>query len=110
MLNAWRQEGRLKINWERCRVFEDLNAYMCHKCCGFNHIGGTCKNKLACVKCAGEHIGSRCESDVEMCVNCVMAKSKYGLKLNINHKASNRECEVFKRKEYLKRKKVKYSE
>lgn len=50
-MGACMQEGRLKINWERCRVFEDLNVYMCHKCCGFNHMGGTCKNKFACVKC-----------------------------------------------------------
>lgn len=109
-MEACMKEGRLKINWERCRVFEDLNVYMCHKCCGFNHMGGTCKNKLACVKCAGEHIGSRCENDVEMCVNCMVANSKYGLKLKTNHKASSRECEVFKRKEYIRRKRINYSE
>lgn len=101
--------GRLKIKWEICRIYEELNVYMCHKCCGFNHKASECKNKEACKKCAGEHDLLQCKSDEEKCINCKIASEKYGLKLDINHRASSWDCAVFKRKIDIGRRQVKYT-
>lgn len=61
--------GYIKIMWSLCKVFAYSGVYRCFKCQGYNHKIANCKNKLSCIKCAGEHSSKNCDSEMIECVN-----------------------------------------
>lgn len=101
-------EEIVNIDWDKCYVKEYFSVQKCYKCYGYNHRADDCKNKRACIKCAGEHKISECKSEDIKCVNCINANEKFKLKLDVNHMASSFECAVFLRKVDAERKKINY--
>lgn len=81
----------------RTQAFEERKKKdQCQKCQKFEHESRTCKNEMSCQFCAEKHltrlhrcaicstIGQTCAHTVLKCSNC-----------NKNHRANNKECEVF---------------
>lgn len=101
---------KVKVMWSVCRVTEDLKVFRCYKCNGYNHKQSNCTNKVTCRLCALNHHSSVCKSTKEECVNCKVANSKFGLKLNTNHPATSDKCGVYKRKVEAERRKIKYNQ
>lgn len=88
----------INLGWSKCRVVEHFYVKRCYNCCGFNHIAKDCTNKKACGKCGGEHDKDKCKSRGTKCINCYTMCEKYKLKLNTNHEAFDKNCEMYKRK------------
>lgn len=102
------EEEKVNIDWDKCYVKEYFSVSKCYKCYGYNHRADDCKNKRACIRCAGEHNINECNSEIIKCVNCFNANEKFKLKLDVNHMASSNECAVFLRKVDAARKKINY--
>lgn len=100
--------GRVNIGWERCRIFEYLSLKMCFNCCGFNHKASNCKNNKACKKCSENHDFKDCKSEINKCINCVIAVEKLKLKLDVDHRADDFNCKVFMRKKIIERSQIEY--
>lgn len=62
MFNKLLEAGRVFIDFDSCRVVEDLQVLRCFKCCQFYHKGKDCKNKIACHNCGKEHETTKCEN------------------------------------------------
>lgn len=104
-------QGKLKLPWRECRVFEHLHLKRCYKCCGFNHKSDECKNNQTCSKCAGiNHKFSECKKNNQCCINCKTANEKFNMKLDTKHHAFSRECTVFKRRILRLVNKIEYNE
>lgn len=88
----------VNLGWSKCKVVENIYIKRCFKCCGFNHVAKDCKNNLACSKCGGNHQREKCKSKNTKCVNCSVMCQKFNLRLNNNHEAYDKECEIYKRK------------
>jgi hypothetical protein len=100
---------RIKIGWDRCRFFENMNVRRCFKCNGYNHKAEECKNKNACGNCAEEHDTRQCKNETgQKCINCVLANKNLGFNLKTDHCAWSRDCKVYKKKENDKRRKINY--
>lgn len=99
--------GKINIGWCRCRVVECVDIRRCFKCCGYNHKSSQCKNKLACLKCGGEHLMKDCGAKNNVCVNCKKAVEKLNVRLDIFHPAYSTQCPVFKRKLESEKKRMK---
>lgn len=101
--------GRLFIHLQSCRVFEDIQVMRCFKCSRFYHKGKDCQHKLACQKCGEEHELSSCKSNVVKCVNCEHAVKTYNVKYDVNHLASDKNCNVYLKKLHMLRRKIEYN-
>lgn len=53
--------GTINLGWRRCKIFEHVNVIRCFKCARYGHVAKNCQNKLACIKCAGNHNSKDCE-------------------------------------------------
>lgn len=95
--NIMLQMQSINIGWKRCKVVEHTYIKRCYNCCGFSHIAKDCRNKRSCRKCAGDHEGE-CNSVTIKCINCSILNDRLNLKLNTQHEAYDRSCEVYKRK------------
>lgn len=106
------KEGKVNIEWDRCKVFDAVTVTRCFKCNSYNHRAKECKKELTCPKCAGSHHVNDCnaEKDEIKCVNCKEAVSKLKLKIDIHHEAWNTECPVYKRKLEIERNKINFLE
>lgn len=97
---------KLFINWDSCKVFEQINVTRCFKCLGFNHFSKDCTKDVICSICAGNHQSSVCKSDVQKCVNCNWHNEKLHMQLSTNHNAFSKDCEVLQRKYAQEKRKV----
>lgn len=96
------RNGRLNIEFERCRVFPFIKITRCYKCQEYGHIANYCKkSQHICGKCGDEHKTDECTSETRKCVNCVYAKDvlKADPNIDINHYAWSFKCPVFERKQ-----------
>lgn len=64
----------------------------CYKCLGYNHPAKECKNKLACIKCGGEHKADACKSKELSCVNCVEYAKRTNENIDTKHHAFAHKC------------------
>lgn len=101
--------GRVFIDFDSCRVMEDLHVMRCYKCCQYYHKGNECKNKMACQKCGEEHETEKCTNTTLQCVNCKVAVETFSLQLDVNHAAYDRSCPMFKRKVNVARRRISYN-
>lgn len=84
----------LFIGFQPCGTADYIDITQCHKCLGFGHVKAKCLGKVACVKCAGEHLASVCGSQAgrSRCANCV----RMGLK-DVGHAPDSLSCPVYMR-------------
>ena len=47
----------------------------CFKCCRFGHLAASCRSKVRCVRCGGEHTFENCHVHDPVCCNCGGAHS-----------------------------------
>lgn len=90
LLNA----GRVFIDFDSCRVLEDVHVTRCFNCCQYYHRSKECKNKMACQKCGEEHETTNCTSVVLKCVNCKVAVDTFKVNLDVNHASYDRQCPI----------------
>lgn len=102
------EAGRVFIDFDSCRVVEDIQVMRCFKCCQFYHKGRDCKNKMACQMCGEEHETANCDNRIKNCVNCKLAVDTYKVVLDTNHASSDKNCPMFKRKLAIARRRVSY--
>ena len=109
------EKGKILIGFNSCSVKRYINITRCFKCQPFNangHLSSNCPNNPCCVNCGEDHPpGSLGETSVctapPNCVNCHERKqreiqlfkekkiNKYTI-FTTKHKASDRQCEVYK--------------
>lgn len=90
---------KVKFGWNICKVFDHIHIKRCYNCCGFQHVSNQCKNEVACSHCGDKHKKSNeCSLKTKCCINCKNANVKLNLKLNTEHDAWSRECNVLQRK------------
>lgn len=101
-------EPKLRIGWDICRVYEELDVNRCYNCSQFNHLAKDCRSKIACPKCSGSHLVAQCKSTVEECPNCKKACEKLRIRLDKSHTAWDSSCPVYQRKLSLAKNRVDY--
>lgn len=101
--------GRVFIDFDSCRIIEDLHVMRCFKCGEYYHKGKECQNKIACQKCGLEHDTATCNSTFIKCVNCIKAVTTYKVTLDVNHTAYDKNCPMYKRKMMMARKRISYN-
>lgn len=104
--------GVILIDLSVCSVFEHIDILRCFRCTGYHHTNKNCTNQNSfCIKCGLKgHSANNCETDEKYfcCPNCFEANEKYKLHFMINHGPFNRECEIFKKKIEVERRKIEY--
>lgn len=105
LLNA----GRVLIDFDSCRVLEDVYVMRCFNCCQYHHRSKECKNKTACQKCGEEHETSKCTSVILQCVNCKIAVETFKVNLEVGHAAYDKNCPMLKRKMNVARRMISYN-
>lgn len=92
------KKEKLTIGWSRGRLFNHLHVTQCFKCLGFNHVAKACTKTVTCSICSAEnHSHKDCVSDIKKCINCVKAKTKLNLDLDVNHEAVDKNCPCYLR-------------
>lgn len=91
-------EKKLNIGWNRCRIEELIAVRKCFKCCGFNHKSAECKNRIACLRCGGEHISKDCKSEHCLCINCDSINKRYKTQYDVSHPAWSKKCPIYLKK------------
>nr|XP_042910466.1 uncharacterized protein LOC122271868 [Parasteatoda tepidariorum] len=87
---------KINIGWNRIRTKEFLRVTQCFKCYRFGHVARYCKDKSVCANCTEhDHTMENCKNK-SICINCKTTREDHNLKLNINHDATNRNCETYK--------------
>lgn len=86
------KQGRVKLGWSRCRVFNHVSVLQCYNCMGFHHFAKDCKSNTTCSNCSGNHTYKDCNSNIVKCTNCVKAKKDKNLDIDVGHNALNRDC------------------
>jgi xanthosine utilization system XapX-like protein len=83
-----------------CRVYDVINVKPCFNCGRVGHSANKCPNKVVCLKCAGEHKTSTCDStNSDKCVNCCFSNNTYHTKYKTDHVAvDTMQCEILKAK------------
>lgn len=89
--------GQVFIGYDCCSVFDAVEITRCFKCSGFQHTAGNCKSKVACPRCAEDHLLADCKSDSLKCINCLHVKNNLS-DTDINHAAWDRNCAVYQQK------------
>lgn len=101
--------GRLFIDLQSCKVFEDIQVMRCYNCCRYYHKAKDCPNKRSCLKCGEEHELTKCNSIIEKCVNCEHAVQTYNVKYDIHHAVNDRRCNVYLKKLHMMRRRIEYN-
>lgn len=100
---------RINIGWERCKVYDAISVLRCYKCKGFNHKASECRNEEVCHKCHASHNSKTCnENPINKCLNCIKAKEKLNLPLEINHDTFDKECPCYMNKLQVRKRKLGY--
>lgn len=93
-----RTEKHLAIGFVLCPVFDYVPVLRCFRCCLFGHVASKCQGEEVCGKCMSrEHSTGDCISDVNRCVNCATANSKYNLQLNDRHTVFDSKCPTYEK-------------
>lgn len=104
-------EGKLRIGWSICRVYEHVEVMRCFKCNAFGHIVKECKETdFTCPLCAGKHNLKECTAkpDDYKCINCTKANEKYNVNVNVNHCAFSFNCTTLNKKVEKRRMTIRY--
>lgn len=105
--NETLKKGKIIIGWDVCRVYENFQVMRCYKCLEYGHKKDRClEENNKCLKCGGDHLAKECKAEEERCVNCVKANKKYNLGLNERHSCIDRNCEVYRRKIEINKKRI----
>lgn len=92
------KEKKLKHQFQRYHVVDNIYIRRCYKCCGFNHNASDCRNEQSCSSCAGNHKYNECTSSIKKCINCVKCNERSGAKYDVNHSVWSNECAIYKLK------------
>uniref|UniRef100_A0A1A9WAD5 FAD dependent oxidoreductase domain-containing protein n=1 Tax=Glossina brevipalpis TaxID=37001 RepID=A0A1A9WAD5_9MUSC len=77
-LDVVSQERRLRVGWERCRVYDGAEVVVCIKCRGFNHVAKDFKHAVTCYKCLDSHDPKGCHKEqIVKCINCIRANDQF---------------------------------
>lgn len=101
-------EGRINIGWGRCPIFEHVSVTRCYRCCKYGHLQKDCKGSVVCPLCACGHDKNACNTEDLKCINCLIAKEKYSLDINVNHAVWDRGCHCLIKIENFQRSKINY--
>lgn len=95
-----RNNYKLYVGHQKCRVYDDLNVKLCYKCGRFGHSSSKCRNEACCLYCAEAHEAGECRNWTKLkCSDCVHANENHGAKLKVNHCAIDCvNCDILKRK------------
>ena len=105
MLNA----KKVKIGWDKCVIYEEINVKRCFKCWGFYYSAKAYTSKLACMKRCGEHKVNDCVSHSVKCVSCIRSKELLHLpNVDFDHDTRSENCPVLKRKLQFEKQKILY--
>lgn len=91
--------NKIYVGHEKCIAYDVIDVKPCYVCGQYSHKGKKCRNteRAKCIKCAGEHKASDCNSRGKRCINCIFSNNKYKTQHNVDHEATDYEkCEVFK--------------
>ncbi|KAK3887762.1 hypothetical protein Pcinc_008148 [Petrolisthes cinctipes] len=85
---------KLKLKWGVHQVYDRYFPLLCYHCLKFGHKSDSCQCKVKghaphCYKCAGQHEGRSCQSDVRKCFNCAASKRQS------EHSVSSLSCPIF---------------
>ena len=84
------------VGYDCCSVYDAVDIVRCFKCSGFNHTSKSCRFKMACPKCSGEHAINDCNSEVLKCANCYSASRITNV--DVAHAAWDRACPIYQQK------------
>ncbi|CAG9762737.1 unnamed protein product [Ceutorhynchus assimilis] len=90
------RKGRVYLQWQNCRIFEDITVPRCYKCQGYNHKRTDCKNSSVCGYCMDGHETEQCSKHFKRCANCTSAKSKYKKNYDAAHEVNDPACPSYK--------------
>lgn len=92
-----KNEFKLYIGYQCCKVVDDINLNLCFKCGRLNHSSKNCQNARICLKCSGDHETISCKAEAMKCVNCAFYKEKYNEDKCTNHYPNDTtKCEYIK--------------
>lgn len=92
------EKQKIKLGWNKCRVFDCVSLLQCYKCCGLYHYAKDCKHDTKCRRCAGNHAEKDCQSLVKKCVNCVKMVKEFKISdIKTDHIANDKDCEYYRR-------------
>ncbi|XP_057326787.1 uncharacterized protein LOC130668485 [Microplitis mediator] len=92
------EKNKIKLGWNRCRIFDCVSVLRCYKCCGYHHFAKDCTREIKCRRCAGNHLEKECKSDHKKCANCTRMVEEYKINgIKTDHYASDTLCEYYKR-------------
>lgn len=94
------------VGWMRCLVQEDLRIIRCYKCQKYGHFARECKYESKCPVCANDHSIDQCSSESKNCINCIDAKNKFNLDIDIHHTVWDPTCQCLIRVTNMQRNKV----
>lgn len=101
---------KLMIQWDSCKVYENINPKRCFKCNKFGHYAKDCEQSdFTCPKCCGNHSVKECNSNEIICANCVEANKTRNLGLPTNHFAWSMNCPVMQRRLKNVKKNIRYT-
>lgn len=91
--------NKVFVGYQCCKAYDLINVSPCYNCGRHGHSATKCKNESACVKCAGNHNVSACDSVKIECVNCIYNNTKYRTNLPTDHLPTDRiKCSILKKK------------
>lgn len=103
------QRKRLKVGWDSCVVYEELNLFRCYKCNRYGHGADECKeNNNICPRCAGSHSINMCQSKILCCNNCKEFNNKNGTSEPTNHAVWSDRCKILQKKFDSKKERIRY--
>lgn len=88
-------DGRLRVGWVRCRIYEHLAPIRCFKCLNYGHIARHCKSDVdrtgICLKCGVDgHKAKQCVAKPK----CVLCKTDSPT--GNEHPTGSRSCPAYK--------------
>lgn len=86
-------KGFVNAKWRKYKIFDAFTISRCYKCARFGHkIVGCPSNLPVCPKCSGSHKSDECTVTCFTCINCVEAKAKFNLDIDVSHPAYSLKC------------------
>lgn len=99
--------GKIKIGWDRCKVYESFDVRRCYNCLGFGHKKEKCTvTTITCLKCGDQHLAKDCVMTTYDCINCKRANTSLNLQLDTKHNVFDKHCPSFLRKLVVEKKKI----
>jgi hypothetical protein len=82
------RNGQIAVGLGQYYLWKQIDMKMYYKCNGYGHTSRVCKSESSCKVCAGAHNVKVCTSQENpQGTNCMKRNKKYGLDLDVNHKA-----------------------